>query len=144
MSEAADSIDDVDDEVIIKVTDYLDGSLPAAEREEIAKKIASDDVWKRTHDEMVEARKMISGLRKAKPPEPDKFVDDVTGTINKRSGGLFFGRRTLGDRVPFMLLLVLAIVALAVIFFLMRSSSTGSLKVDTQPPAPPTKPMSTP
>jgi anti-sigma factor RsiW len=144
MSEAADSIDDVDDEVIIKVTDYLDGSLPAAEREEIAKKIASDDVWKRTHDEMVEARKMISGLRKAKPPEPDKFVDDVTGTINKRSGGLFFGRRTLGDRVPFMLLLVLAIVALAVIFFLMRSSSTGSLKVDKKPPAPPTKPMSTP
>ncbi|HUS30323.1 MAG TPA: hypothetical protein VMZ53_17565 [Kofleriaceae bacterium] len=143
MSEAADGLDDVDDEVIIKVTDYLDGSLPAAEREDVGKKIASDAAWKRTHDEMVEARKMISGLRKAKPPET--FVEDVTGTINKRSGGAFFGRRTLGDRVPFGVLLILAIVALAVIFFLMRSSSTGSLKVDKkQQTQEPTKPVPTP
>jgi anti-sigma factor RsiW len=136
--------DDVDDEIIIKVSDYLDGSLPAAERDQVAKKIESDAAWKRTHDEMIEARKMISGMRKAKPPET--FVDDVTGTIHKRSGGAFFGRRTLGDRVPFGVILILAIVALAVIALLMRSSSTGSLKVDktkathTQP----TKPVPTP
>lgn len=147
MSEAADapdSADDVDDEVIIKLTDYIDKKLPAAERAEVEKKIESDPIWKRTHDEMIEAAKMISGMRKAKPPEPDKFVEDVTGTINKRSGGAFFGRRTLGDRVPFGVLLALAIIALAVIFFLMRSSSTGSLKVDKKPPPAPTKPMSTP
>jgi anti-sigma factor RsiW len=146
MSEAADAtdgIDDVDDEVIIKVTDYLDGALPAAEREVVAKKIESDAVWKRTHDEMIEARKMISGMRKAKPPET--FVEDVTGTINKRSGGAFFGRRTLGDRVPFGVLLILAVVALAVIFFLMRSSSTGSLKVEKRGThTEPTKPLPTP
>ena len=127
-ADATPEDDDVDDEIIIKVTDYLDGSLPATEREDVAKKIASDAVWKRTHDEMVEARKMISGMRKAKPPET--FVEDVTGTINKRSGGAFFARRTLGDRVPFGILLIVAIVALVVIAFLMRSSSTGSLKVD--------------
>lgn len=133
MSEAtAPDEDDVSDEIIIKVTDYLDGSLPATERDEVAKKIESDPVWKKTHDEMVEARKMISGMRKAKPVEPDKFVEDVTATIHKRSGGAFFGRRTLGDRVPFGILLIVAIVALVVIAFLMRSSSTGSLKVDKQ------------
>ena len=144
MSEAdTDDTDDVDDEVIIKVTDYLDGSLSAAEREDVAKKIASEPAWKQTHDEMVEARKMISGMRKAKPPET--FVEDVTGTINKRSGGAFFGRRTLGDRVPFGVLLILAIVALAVIAFLMRSSSTGSLKVDKkQNTHEPQKPLPTP
>ena len=123
-----DDDDVVADAVIIKITDYLDGALPAAERDEVAKKITSDAVWKRTHDEMIEARKMISGMRKAKPPET--FVEDVTGTINKRSGGAFFARRTLGDRVPFGVILIVAIVALAVIAFLMRSSSTGSLKVD--------------
>ena len=135
MSEASDPTapdddddDVVDDAVIIKITDYLDGKLPATERDEVATRIASDDVWKRTHDEMVEANKMISGMRKAKPPET--FVEDVTGTINKRSGGAFFARRTLGDRVPFGVILIVAIVALAVIAFLMRSSSTGSLKVD--------------
>jgi anti-sigma factor RsiW len=140
---ATDATDDVDDEIIIKVTDYLDGSLSAAERADVAKKIENDAVWKRTHEEMIEARKMISGMRKAKPPET--FVEDVTGTINKRSGGAFFGRRTLGDRVPFGVLLVVAIVALAVIFFLMRSSSTGSLKVDKkQQTHEPQKPVPTP
>lgn len=122
--------DDVDDEVIIKITDYLDKKLPAAERDEVEKKIASDPVWKRTHDEMIEANKMISGMRKAKAPEPDKFVEEVTGTIHKRSGGAFFARRTLGDRVPFGILLIVALLALVVIALLMHSSSTGSLKVD--------------
>ena len=127
-----DDIDDVPEAVIVAITDYLDKKLPAAERAEVEKKIASDPIWKSTHDDMVEANKMISGMRKAKPPEPDKFVEDVTATIHKRSGGAFFGRRTLGDRVPFGVILIVAIVALVVIAFLMRSSSTGSLKVDKQ------------
>ena len=124
--------DDVPEHVIIEVSDYLDGTLSAAKRDEVTKKIESDPAYKRTHEEMIEARKMISGMRKAKAPEPDKFVDEVTGTIHKRSGGAFFGRRTLGDRVPFGVLLIVAIVALIVIAVLMRSSSTGSLKVDKQ------------
>src|SRR5262245_33682141 len=114
MSEADDT-DDVDDEIIAKVTDFLEGTLPAAERAEIEQKIANDAAWKRVHDEMVdaeEARKQISGLRKAKPPET--FIDDVTSTIHQRSAGRFFARRTLGDRVPFGVLLVVAILALGV------------------------------
>lgn len=131
MSEEAD----VPDEVIIKVTDYLDGALPAAERADIAQKIESDPVWKSTHDEMVEARKMISGMQKARAPAT--FVEDVTSTIHKRSAGRFFARRTLGDRVPFGLLLVLALLALGVIAFLLHTSPTGSLKQAPKPrPAP--------
>ena len=124
MSEEAD----VDDEIIVKVSDYLEGALTGADKDAVAAKIASEPAWKQTHDEMVEARKMISGMRKAKAPET--FVEDVTGTINKRSAGRFFARRTLGDRVPFGVLLVLAIIALGVIAYLMKSSPTGSLKVD--------------
>jgi anti-sigma factor RsiW len=143
MSET-EAAEDVDDEVIIKVSDYLDGALKDPERAEVAKKVETDPVWKQTHDEMVEARKMISGMRKAKPPET--FVEDVTATIRKRSAGAFFGRRTLGDRVPFGALLVVAIIALAAIFYLMRSSSTGSLKVEKHdtPTQEPARPVPTP
>lgn len=119
-----------EDEMIVKVTDYVEGALSGDEKAAVAAKIASDPKWKETHDEMVEARKLISGMRPAKAPET--FVEDVTGTIHKRSAGRFFARKTLGDRVPFGVLLVVAIIALGIVAYLMKSSPTGSLKVEPQ------------
>jgi hypothetical protein len=65
------------------------------------------------------------------------FVEEVTGTIHKRSAGRFFGRRTLGDRVPFGILIIVAVLVLAGIGIAMHYSSTGSLKVDVDVPAQP-------
>ena len=134
MSEADE---DIDDEIVAKVSDYVDGLLSGAERDEVAKKIETDPVWKQTHAEMIENKKFdekfISGLQKARAPET--FTKDVTETIHKRSAGRFFGRKTLGDRVPFNALLVLAIIALAAVGYLMWSSQTGSLKVERKPPS---------
>ena len=131
-----DDIPDVPDEVIIAVTDYVDGKLSGAAKADVEAKITSgkpeDRVWKDTHDEMVEAKKAISGIRKAKAPET--FVEDVTSTIHKRSAGRFFARKTFGDRVPFGVLLIVAAIALGVIAYLMHSSPTGSLEVN-KPPA---------
>jgi len=121
MSEGADEIDDVPDEVIIKVTDFVDGTLKGAEKDEVAKKIADDPVWKRTHDEMIESKKTISQLRKAKPPEA--FVENVTETINKRSQGRFFGRQ---DRLV-LPLTVIAVLALIVIAYVMWSAQSGPM-----------------
>ena len=73
---------------------------------------------------------MISGLRPAYVPTSDKFVSEVTDKINKRSAGRFFARKTLGDRVPFGALLVVAMIGLVIIAYVLWSSSTGSLKVD--------------
>jgi hypothetical protein len=131
---------DIDDEIVVKVSDFLDGALQGTERDEVAKKVESDPAWKQVHDEMVETRKFISGMRKAKAPET--FTNEVTETINKRSRGRFFARKTLGDRVPFNALLIVAIIALAAVGYLMWSSETGSLKVEkkpapTEPPPPP-------
>lgn len=131
---------DIDDEIVVKVSDFLDGALQGAERDEVAKKVESDPAWKQVHDEMVETRKVISGMRKAKAPET--FTNEVTETINKRSRGRFFARKTLGDRVPFNALLIVAIIALGAVGYLMWSSQTGSLKVEkkpapTEPPPPP-------
>jgi len=118
--------EDVDEAIIAKVSDYLDGALAGAERDEVTRKIAEDAAWKRAHDELVETRKAISGMRKAHAPE--SFTGDVTATIHKRSAGRFFARRTFGDRVPFGALVVIAVLGLIVIAYVMWSSETGSLR----------------
>jgi ABC-type uncharacterized transport system permease subunit len=87
---------------------------------------------------MVENRKFMSGMRKARAPE--SFTDDVTGTIHKRSQGRFFARKTFGDRVPFNALLIVAIIALAAVGYLMWASQTGSLKVEQKAPPPSSQP----
>jgi len=121
---------DTEDEMIAKVSDFLDGALAGAERDEVARRIKDDPEWKRVHDEVAETRSAseISGLQKAHAPP--SFSEDVTSTIHKRSAGRFFARKTLGDRVPFGVLLVIALGLLVTIAVVMWSSQTGSLKVD--------------
>jgi len=114
------------DEIIAAVSDYLDGALPPDRRAEVAGKVASDPDWKRAHAELSTTRDALSGLQKARAPE--RFNQEVTGAIHRRSAGRFFGRRTLGDRVPFGVLLVIALVILIPIAYVMWSSMTGSLK----------------
>jgi hypothetical protein len=140
MSEPPDEIDDIDDEIVAKVSDYLDGVLKGAERDDVAKKIETDPTWKQTHTDMVENRKFMSGMQKRRAPP--SFTDDITDTIHKRSEGKFFGRKTLGDRVPFNAILIVAIIALATVGYFMWSSQTGSLKADHKPAPtqPPPKP----
>ena len=111
-----------EDEMIEQVGDYLDGLLAGPEKEAVAKKIETDAAWKETHDEMVESRKALSGMQKARAP--GHFAKDVTETIKKRSGGRFFGRQ---DKV-LLPVMILAMLALVVIAYVMWTSQTGSLK----------------
>ena len=126
---------DVPDEVIAKLSDYLDGALPADERAEVDRKLADDELWQRAHADMVGTREALSGLQRARAPAT--FAQDVTQTMYKRSAGRLFARRTAGDRVPMMALVVLVILGVMVIAFLMWSSTTGSLgAAPTAPGAP--------
>lgn len=131
---------DVDEEIIVTLSDYLDGTLPADRKADVEAKLASDPQWKVAHTEMVEARDALSGLQKARAPE--RFSEGVTQTIHKRSAGRFFAKKTFGDRVPFGALLVVALLGLGVLAYVLWSSPTGSLKVD--PERPPTPRPSTP
>jgi anti-sigma factor RsiW len=124
--------DEIPDEIIAKVSDYLDNTLPQDERAGVEAKLASEPMWKRAHEELLETRKFISGMRQA---APRSFDEDVTGLIHKRSAGRFFGRRTFGDRVPFGALVIVALAGLAVIAYVLWSSSTGSLRVEDKPHA---------
>ena len=138
MTDAATTDPEIDDEVIVALSDYLDGALKGDAKQDVEQKIATDPAWKAAHAEMVETREALSGMQKARAPVT--FAEDVTATIHKRSAGRFFGRRTFGDRVPFTALLVIAILGLAVIGYIMYSSQTGSLKVDKPTKQPPVAP----
>lgn len=124
----AETEQDIDEEIIVALSDYLDGALPPDQQREVEGKLAGDAQWKAVHDDMVETRKALSGLQKARAPE--SFAQDVTATIHKRSAGRFFARKTLGDRVPFGVVLVVALAGVAIIAYVLWSSQTGSLKVD--------------
>ncbi|MBA3395778.1 MAG: hypothetical protein H0T89_24250 [Deltaproteobacteria bacterium] len=122
-----------DDEIIATLSDYLDGALPAERAQDVKAKLASDPEWKRVHDELRETRDALSGLQKARAPET--FERDVTSTIHKRSAGRFFARRTFGDRIPVGVILIVALIALAIIGYVLWSSPTGSLKRAPDKPA---------
>jgi anti-sigma factor RsiW len=124
-----------EDAIIATLSDYLDGALSSTGRHEVEQRLARDPTWQRVHGELIETRKALSGLQKARTP--DRFAEQVTETIHKRSAGRFFGRKTFGDRVPFSALLVVALVGLIVIAYVLWSSETGSLKVDTRDPKQP-------
>jgi anti-sigma factor RsiW len=130
-------IDDAEipDEVIAQVSDFLDGALAGKPRDEVARKVASDPLWQRAHRELEETRSYLSGL--SKTHAPSGFAQDVEETIHQRSAGRFFAKRTLGDRVPFGAILIVALLVIAVIGFVLWSSPTGSLKRDHLPIDPP-------
>lgn len=132
MSEPA--IDDIDDEIIIALSDYFDGALSPERKREVEEKIKLDPKWKAAHDEMLDTKSpsALSGLQKARAPST--FAEDVTGTIHKRSAGRFFGKKTFGDRVPFMAILVVAMLLLVALGYVLWTSSTGSLKVHKDAP----------
>lgn len=117
---------DLDDDSVAAINDFLDNALPTARRDEVAAKIAADPEWQRTHDELVQTRRLIAQMPKA--VAPPTFSTDVTSTIHSRSAGRFFGRRSFGDRVPFGVLAALTAIGLAIIAYLMWSSDTGSLR----------------
>lgn len=117
-----------EDEAIATLSDYLDGLLPPDRVAIVKEKIANDPLWKQTHDELREVRNNLSGLQKARAPE--KFNEDVTATIHKRSAGRFFAKRTLGDRVPLGVLLIIGVIVLVIVGAILWTSSTGSLKRD--------------
>ena len=67
---------------------------------------------------------------------PQNFEDVLTETIRRRSGGRFFGPKRLSDRIPFFWLAIVAIVVGLIIFLLIRSSDTGSLRYQPAPDRP--------
>lgn len=115
--------------------DYVEGTLSLEERKEVEAHLAKHPELREELEQMREDQKKLKSLNKT--PAPQELGQKVEEIIHKRSAGRFFGRRAFGDRVPFGVLLVVALVVLVVIAVLLWSSSTGSLKLERKDtPAP--------
>jgi anti-sigma factor RsiW len=110
--------------------DYVEGTLSLDERKEVEAHLEKHPELKDVLEQMREDQKKLKSLNKT--PAPEELGQKVEEIIHRRSQGRFFARRTFGDRVPFGVLLVVALAVLVVIAFLLWSSSTGSLRRDQE------------
>jgi anti-sigma factor RsiW len=106
-------------------SDYYERLLPEARTKELEQHLAKCEQCKKEYDGFREAIGALSGLHKVEAPRD--FNSHVAETINRRSGGLFFGRRAFGDRVPFG---VLAIICLVIVVAVLVLLNLGGGRVD--------------
>lgn len=109
-------------------SDYLDGAMTSEHMQAFEAKLADSDQAREAFDEFKQTIEAVSGLHKMAAPQA--FEAEVEQTIHRRSAGKFFGRKAFGDRVPFEVIAVIALAAMLGLYFLMRSSDTGSAKLD--------------
>lgn len=130
-----------EDAIIAALTDYHEGLGTAERRKEIEAKLASDPAWQAIDAEMREELPPLAKLRKVAAPE--EMTAAVTETIHRRSGGRFFGKRTVGDRLPTGILLVIAMLLLGAMTAVWCRSTTGSLTSPrgTEAPRPEPEPL---
>jgi anti-sigma factor RsiW len=99
-------------------SDYYDKSLPAERARAVEAHLAGCAQCKKEYERFRGTVGALSGLNRV--PAPPDFDDHVAETIHRRSAGKFFGRRAFGDRVPFELLAILALVAVATLYWFIR------------------------
>ncbi len=116
------------EELEAQFSDYLDGAMASEQKRAFEAKLAESDEARRAFDGFKQTVEAVSGLHKMAAPQA--FESEVEQTIHRRSAGKFFGRKAFGDRVPFELIAVIALAAMLGLYFLMRSSDTGSAKLD--------------
>jgi anti-sigma factor RsiW len=117
------------------MSDVVDGTATPEVHAEVKAHVATCDACR---EELAQLRKLRDQL-KSVPPEaaPAHLGKTVEETIHRRSAGRFFGKKTLGDRVPFGAILIVALIALTVIVGLLWSSTTGSLRREPKTHTPP-------
>ncbi|MEZ4400695.1 MAG: zf-HC2 domain-containing protein [Kofleriaceae bacterium] len=131
-----------DERLAAMLSDYVDGTLAPAERAEVEAALAADPALQAEVDDLRDGLAVFKAL----PPTaaPADLGTSVEETIRRRSAGRFFGRRTLGDRVPFGALLIVGGIVLVIIAGLLWSSPSGSLRRERSggkaPPAVPLAP----
>jgi anti-sigma factor RsiW len=110
-----------------RFSDLHDGSLVDPARAETLAHLETCEVCRSAYREFQETMTALEQM-KGRPPAPETFTKGVEDTIHKRSAGRFFGKKTLGDRVPFGVILVVALGVLLTIAVLLWASATGSLR----------------
>jgi anti-sigma factor RsiW len=141
----ADAPEAAHEEWEVRFSDLLEGTGTEAERAEVEAHLASCAPCKAAFDDLERTMRALTQLKTSsgsfKPPE--RFTEHVEQTLARRSGGRFFGKKTLGDRVPFGVLLIVALVILVGAWLVYWSSSTGTLRYRPDEPPPKLAPGAT-
>ncbi len=114
-------------------SEYYEGSLAPEKKAELDALIAEDPKYKKAYADFEKTMEVLSGMHKMSAPID--FDKKVEGTIHRRSGGRFFGKRAFGDRIPYEFLAIIVMVVAGIVYWMGRSSATGSHKLDDSPPA---------
>src|SRR5215468_8337118 len=83
-----------------RFSDLHDGTLAESERKDTLAHLETCAACKAAYAEFEETLSALADM-KGKPVAPEAFTRSVEDTIHRRSAGRFFGKKTLGDRVPF-------------------------------------------
>jgi len=106
-------------------SEYWEKTLPPARMKEIEEHLAGCERCRAELDRFREAMNALSGLHKMAAPVD--MTERVASTINRRSAGRFFGRKAFGDRLPYEVLAVFALVICVAVVLLIRWSATGAI-----------------
>lgn len=109
-----------------RLSEYYEGQLAADEADRVRAHMAACGACQAAYHELEEAVGALSGV--GRRPAPERFERSLEDTLRRRSAGRFFGRRALGDRIPFEILAVLALLLGLAIYGTLRASETGSLE----------------
>jgi anti-sigma factor RsiW len=117
----------VHEEFEASFSDLFEGSLVDPARQQLLDHLATCEDCATAYREFEETMKALGNLKGA-PIAPEQFTKGVEDTIHRRSAGRFFGKKTLGDRVPFGAILIVALVTLVAVAVVLWTSLTGSLR----------------
>ncbi|MCP4449307.1 MAG: hypothetical protein GY811_28835 [Myxococcales bacterium] len=126
--EQAETGDESLDANVELFSEYYEGNLAPKEAAELEALLASDEKARQDFADFEKTMEMLSGMHKMSAPmDFDKRVED---TIRRRSGGRFFGKRAFGERIPYEALAILVMIIAGIVYWMGRSSATGSHKLD--------------
>lgn len=128
---------DVHQTIEDEFSDYRDGLLDDTARKKVEEHLDDCERCRLAYDEFEQTVSALSDLHKMSAPQ--NFSSEVTDTIRRRSQGRFFGRKAFGDRIPFEWLAIAALILGLVVYLVIRSSDTGTLKYEGAPKNKPTK-----
>src|SRR6185436_17725682 len=109
----------------VDFTDYRDKTLAAPRVRELETHLATCALCRGELLKFDEAISALSGLHKMAAPQ--KFEEQVAGTIYRRSAGRFFGRKAFGDRVPFELIAVVGLIVALGVAVVLKLSLSGPI-----------------
>ncbi len=119
------------DETVELFSEYYEGTLAPDDAKQLEARIADEPKLKAAYDDFIKTMDALSGMHKMSAPmDFDKKVED---TIHRRSGGRFFGKKAFGERIPYEVLAVLVMLVAAGIYWMGRSSATGSHRLGSEP-----------